>query len=114
MSDRDRFTVRGPVNVRHFDVQPFADHSERLLPHHRLPNRGLGEMPNWRTHPNEWPIIRLMASRMMYRWLGKSGRFYTYQIYELPHNFKALPGNYIFAKEAGPTRMGPSVQWVAS
>ena len=44
---------------------------------------------------------------MMYRWLGKSGQFYTYQIYELPHNFKALPGNYIFAKETGPTKWIP-------
>ncbi len=44
---------------------------------------------------------------MLYRWPGKAGRFYTYQIYKLPHNFKALPGNYIFAKETRPTRWIP-------
>ncbi len=44
---------------------------------------------------------------MMYRWPGKSGQLYTYQIYELPHNFKAMPGNYIFVKGIGPTRWIP-------
>jgi len=43
----------------------------------------------------------------MYRWPGKSGQFYTYQIYELQSDFNALPGNYIFAKETGPARWIP-------
>jgi len=43
----------------------------------------------------------------MYRWPGKSGQFYIYQIYELPHNFIALPGNYIFAKQTAPTKWIP-------
>ncbi len=44
---------------------------------------------------------------MIYRWPGKSGRSYTYKICKLPPDFKALPGNYIFAKEIGPTKWLP-------
>ncbi len=43
----------------------------------------------------------------MYRWPGKSGRFYIYKVCKLPPNFEAMPGNYIFAKEIGPTKWLP-------
>ena len=44
---------------------------------------------------------------MMYKWPGKLGRLYTYQIYELPHSFKGLPSNYIIAKQTAPTKWIP-------
>ena len=40
-------------------------------------------------------------------WKGKSGKTYRYWIYPLPPNFKAEPGNYIFAKEPTPGRWTP-------
>ncbi len=41
---------------------------------------------------------------MIYKWPGKSGRSYTYNICKLPPDFNALPGNYIFVKKIGRTK----------
>ena len=40
-------------------------------------------------------------------WTGKSGRQYLYYIYPIGSTFKAVPGNYIFAKETSPGRYRP-------
>ena len=40
-------------------------------------------------------------------WAGKSGRTYKYWIHPIGTNFKAVPGNYIFAKETSPGRHMP-------
>lgn len=42
-------------------------------------------------------------------WAGQSGRNYLYYIHRLTPfpTFKALPGNYIFAKEVSPNRWAP-------
>ena len=40
-------------------------------------------------------------------WSGLAGRQYEYRIYPLGTNFKAAPGNYIFAKETSPGRHLP-------
>ena len=34
-------------------------------------------------------------------WKGASGRTYTYWVHSLNTNWKAVPGNYIFAKRSG-------------
>ena len=48
-----------------------------------------------------------MTSEGTCTWSGKSGREYEYRIYKLPPKFKALAGNYIFAKETGPAEWAP-------
>ena len=40
-------------------------------------------------------------------WSGLSGRQYEYRIFPLGTNFKAVPGNYIFAKEISPGQHVP-------
>ena len=40
-------------------------------------------------------------------WEGASGTNYKYWIHSLPPNFKAVAGNYIFAKEAEPSTYAP-------
>lgn len=40
-------------------------------------------------------------------WTGKSGAQYKYWIYKLPPDFKAQPGNYVFAKETKPGSWAP-------
>lgn len=40
-------------------------------------------------------------------WTGASGRTYKHWIYKLPPNFKAEPGNYVFAREVSPGRWAP-------
>ena len=37
-------------------------------------------------------------------WTGRSGRTYDYKIYPVGTPFKALPANYVFAKEMAPLR----------
>ena len=46
------------------------------------------------------------ATRIIH-WSGLSGRQYEYRIYPLGTNFKAVPGNYIFAKETAQGRHSP-------
>jgi len=33
-------------------------------------------------------------------WLGESGKEYQYEVYPIDSSFQALPGNYIYAKQA--------------
>ncbi len=40
-------------------------------------------------------------------WDGLSGRQYRYYIHPIGTKFKAVPGNYIFAREASPGRHRP-------
>jgi hypothetical protein len=40
-------------------------------------------------------------------WDGVSGREYTYSIYRIGTQFKAVPGNYIFARETSPRVFAP-------
>ena len=40
-------------------------------------------------------------------WHGLSGRQYRYYIYPIGATFKAVPGNYIFAREVSPGRHRP-------
>ena len=40
-------------------------------------------------------------------WTGKSGHQYRYVIYPIGTSFKAVPGNYIFAREVSPDRYPP-------
>ena len=40
-------------------------------------------------------------------WQGKSGTNYTYKIYPLDTSFKAIAGNYCFAKEVQPNKWRP-------
>ena len=41
-----------------------------------------------------------MAQQPTCKWTGHTRRSYVYHIYPIGTNFKAEPGNYIFAKEA--------------
>jgi hypothetical protein len=40
-------------------------------------------------------------------WPGKSGKTYTYRVYEFGTMFKQTPGNYIFAGETKPDTLSP-------
>lgn len=40
-------------------------------------------------------------------WEGITGRKYKYWIYEIGHPLKAVPGNYVFAKETKPNTFRP-------
>lgn len=41
-----------------------------------------------------------IASSSSIHWPGQSGREYAYEIYPLDASFRALPGNYIYARQA--------------
>ena len=40
-------------------------------------------------------------------WSGRSGKKYKYWIYPIGATFKAVPGNYVFARETSPNRYKP-------
>jgi hypothetical protein len=41
-----------------------------------------------------------VTSSAQWNWVGKSGKEYQYEIHALDTTFEALPGNYIYAKQA--------------
>jgi hypothetical protein len=43
-----------------------------------------------------------MSETLKCTWTGKSGTKYIYEIYPIATEFKAVPGNYIFARESRP------------
>jgi len=41
------------------------------------------------------------------KWLGNSGKEYTYWVYNIGTSFKESPANYVFAKETKPSALQP-------
>jgi len=48
-----------------------------------------------------------VADEVTIKWLGQSGKEYTYWIYKVGTTFESAPGNYIFAKETKPNTFKP-------
>jgi len=48
-----------------------------------------------------------MAEELIIMWPGASGKEYKYWIYPIGTAFKAVPGNYIFAKQTKPNTWTP-------